>query len=156
MSHLDSVDSPDAAACITGTSRYPVYYEDTDFSGYVYHANYLKFFERAREDLIGLDYLHELYEQGRHYVVSRVELAFIKPGRHGDLIEVRTRMEITTGPACIVEQEAVRLAKEPNEPATTLVKAKIKLVAVNNQGAPTRMPAEVLEHLRQRVGSPSP
>src|SRR4051812_11320675 len=92
-------------AWLSGSVRYPVYYEDTDFSGFVYHANYLKFFERGREELVGRDYVRALYERGLHYVVARMELAFHQPARHGDVIEIRTRMRLSESPIVLVEQE---------------------------------------------------
>jgi acyl-CoA thioester hydrolase len=54
-----------------------VYYEDTDHSGVVYHANYLKFFERAREDIIGISKLSDMWhEQGIGFAVYKVNLGF--------------------------------------------------------------------------------
>ena len=67
--------------------RFPVsiYYEDTDFSGLVYHANYLKYCERAREHLLGRDRLVRMWsETGMGFVVYRAELQFREPARFGD------------------------------------------------------------------------
>ncbi len=75
-----------------------VYYEDTDFSGIVYHANYLKFMERARSDhlrLIGV-VQGELFGEalaeapGFAFVVRSMELQFVKPARIDDVLEVHT------------------------------------------------------------------
>ena len=52
----------------------PIYYEDTDFTGYVYHANYLKFFERAREEGLGRRFLKKLYKMGKHFVVKSINI----------------------------------------------------------------------------------
>ena len=68
------------------TSRFdggPVYYEDTDFSGFVYHANYLKFCERAREHLIGIDKIRQSFERGLHFVVHELNITYKKPLSHG-------------------------------------------------------------------------
>lgn len=127
---------------LTGVVRFPVYYEDTDFSGFVYHANYLKYFERAREELVGLDYVRQLYERGIHYVVARMELSFHAPARHGDLVEIATKMRISASPIGLVEQVASR-------GAVKLVSATIKLVAVDRTGEATRVPDDVLEHYRR-------
>ena len=59
-----------------------VYYEDTDHSGVVYHANYLKYFERAREHLLGVDELVALWnEQGVGFVVYRADITYKKGAR---------------------------------------------------------------------------
>jgi acyl-CoA thioester hydrolase len=136
---------------LTGLARYPVYYEDTDFSGYVYHANFLKYFERGREDLVGLAFVRELYERGIHYVVARMELAFHAPARHGDIIEIVTRMRLSSSPIGIVEQEA-RLASSDKSP-TKLVTAKIKLACVDKSGEAMRVPDDVVAHFRGLTSS---
>ncbi len=68
-----------------------VYYEDTDHSGVVYHANYLKFFDRAREDIIGMDTLAEMWH--RHQVgfaVYKTAMGFHEGAVFGDLLTIRT------------------------------------------------------------------
>lgn len=71
-----------------------VYYEDTDHSGVVYHANYLKFFERAREDLIGVKTLVEMWnEHGIGFAVYKADLGFHEGAVFGDLLEIKTRCE---------------------------------------------------------------
>jgi acyl-CoA thioester hydrolase len=68
-----------------------VYYEDTDFSGLVYHANYLKFCERAREHMIGIPLLVELYrDKGIGFVVYRAEITYKDAAAYGDELEVRS------------------------------------------------------------------
>ena len=71
--------------------RLLVYYEDTDFTGAVYHSNYLKFFERAREHMIGIDRLARLHkEDGVGFVVYRAELKYRAPAFHSDELEIRS------------------------------------------------------------------
>ena len=71
-----------------------VYYEDTDHSGVVYHANYLKFFERAREDIIGIENLTRMWQdQGIGFAVYKAELRFQDGAVFGDRLEIRTRWE---------------------------------------------------------------
>ena len=68
-----------------------VYYEDTDHSGVVYHANYLKFFERAREDLIGIQTLASMWHQdGVGFAVYKATLGYHEGAVFGDLLEIRT------------------------------------------------------------------
>jgi len=68
-----------------------VYYEDTDHSGVVYHANYLKFFERAREDIIGISKLADMWNQhGIGFAVYKVSLGFHDGAVFGDLLDIKT------------------------------------------------------------------
>ncbi len=144
------------APWLTGTVRYPVYYEDTDFSGYVYHANYLKYFERGREELVGLDHVRSLYERGVHYVVARMELKFHAPASHGDLIEIATRMRISASPIGVVEQTASRIDRTGTKAPVKLVSATIKLVSVDKGGETIPVPADVVDYyLRKCAESPA-
>ena len=80
---------------LVGSHDIFIYYEDTDLSGFVYHSNYLKFFERAREHLIGVSFLRELYtQQGLHFVVSKAQLEYKSPARHGDIVRIEFECHI--------------------------------------------------------------
>ena len=71
-----------------------VYYEDTDHSGVVYHANYLKYFERAREDIIGVQELSRLWhEDGVGFAVYKADVAYNDGAVFGDLLDIRTQWE---------------------------------------------------------------
>ncbi len=75
------------------THHFPVrvYYEDTDHSGVVYHANYLKFFERAREDIIGFDTLAGMWhEHGIGFAVYKADIAYHDGAVFGDMLDIRT------------------------------------------------------------------
>lgn len=72
------------------THSIQVYYEDTDLSGVVYHANYLKYFERAREHSIGAQNLVALLERNIGFVVHKVSLTFKEGARLGDILEIRS------------------------------------------------------------------
>ena len=68
-----------------------VYYEDTDCVGIVYHSNYLKYFERAREKILGQEALVDLFDSsGRSFVVVKVKVGYKKAARYGDELIVRT------------------------------------------------------------------
>ncbi len=71
-----------------------VYYEDTDAGGVVYHANYLKFFERARTEMLRAVGVHQqsLLEQGIGFVVRHMEIDFLKGAKLDDHLEVVTRV----------------------------------------------------------------
>lgn len=68
-----------------------VYYEDTDHSGVVYHANYLKYFERAREHVIGTRELSRLWhEEGIGFAVYRIEIGYFDGAVFGDTLDIRS------------------------------------------------------------------
>ena len=71
--------------------KFRIYYEDTDAAGIVYHANYIKFCERARSEMFFTSRLKPFNESG-YFVISEICAKFIKPAKLGDLIEVRTKI----------------------------------------------------------------
>ena len=108
---------PDIAGRIEGRVHVlpiRVYYEDTDFSGFVYHANYLKFCERGRSDflrLIGIHH-HELHWSDSRgsmgFVVRHMVCDFKKPARIDDLLEVETRLTGLSGARLKIDQRVMR------------------------------------------------
>lgn len=70
-----------------------VYYEDTDVGGVVYHSNYLNFCERARSELFFSQGKSPILEGG-HFVASSLEAKFAKPAKFGDLLEVKTELDV--------------------------------------------------------------
>ncbi|MEC9368013.1 MAG: tol-pal system-associated acyl-CoA thioesterase [Pseudomonadota bacterium] len=139
---------PDIAGRIEGdTHRLPVrvYYEDTDFSGLVYHANYLKFCERARSDfvrLLGIHHRELISAEGGNepaaFVVRHMEIDFLKPARIDDLLEVVTRCVETGGATLTLVQEVTR-------EGAVLVRIRVKVVLVSQSGKPRRLGALVRE-----------
>lgn len=116
-----------------------VYYEDTDFAGIVYYANYLKFIERARTEWVrdlGIDQTRLKQEAGIVFAVRRVEADYLSPARFDDVLTVETLAKTTTG-AQIVLSQNVRRAKTP------LFAATVTLVALTESGRPARLPANV-------------
>src|ERR1700722_14124033 len=93
-----------------------VYYEDTDFTGIVYHANYLRYMERGRTNylrLIGADHcaLFEATEKeapGFAFVVRSMTLDFLKPARMDDVLEILTEPEEVKGASTTVRQRVMR------------------------------------------------
>ncbi len=91
--------------------RYPVqvFYEDTDFSGVVYHANYLRYFERAREMVIGPDELVRLWrEQGLGFAVYKAEVTYHEGAEFGDILEIRSTYSRESDYRLIWDQSAWR------------------------------------------------
>lgn len=118
-----------------------VWYEDTDLSGLVYHANYLKFIERARSEWVrglGLDQA-AMRAEGRVFVVVRIEADYLSPARYGDLLEVATEVE-EVRPARMMLRQIVR------RDGADLFAARVTLALLGPDGRPGRLP----EMLRPR------
>jgi acyl-CoA thioester hydrolase len=132
---------PDLAGRIEGDTHVlpvRVYFEDTDFAGLVYHANFLKFCERGRSDLIRLLGVHHQAlanpEQGEPsvFVVRRIEIDYLRPARLDDVLEVVTRC-VEIGGASLTLLQEVRRGE------TLIVRAKVVVVLVSSSGKPQRL-----------------
>lgn len=123
-----------------------VYYEDTDFSGVVYHASYLRFMERGRSDFLRLCGIHhselDAGQAGERlaFAVRHMDIDFLKPARIDDVLEVRTRCAEARGARLVLEQE-VRRGDE------VLIAARVTAAVINAQGRPRRLPAELAAKL---------
>lgn len=117
-----------------------VYYEDTDHSGLVYHANYLKYAERAREHYLGREILIRLLEeQGVGFVVYRAEMTFKEGARFGDELEVRTTVRRESDFRLLFKQPVFRRGG-----TVPLVEIDIHLVAVDRAHKLVRLPKEAV------------
>lgn len=130
--------------------RQRVYYEDTDFSGIVYHARYLHFFERGRTDYLrclGVEQrrLHDFDEEGLAFAVHHMDLKFIRPARMDDILLITTRTARVTGARMVLEQ-----AIYAND--TLLTTATVTVVVINKAGRARRMPDELAEMLSAGAG----
>lgn len=115
-----------------------VYYEDTDMGGVVYYANYLKFIERARSEIVeelGVDQ-NAMKADDLVFVVTRVVADYLAPARLGDGLEVITTHQATS-PARWVFQQNVQCGD------TMLFKAEVTAVCMTTAGRPVRLPAEL-------------
>ncbi|MDE4190650.1 tol-pal system-associated acyl-CoA thioesterase [Phaeobacter gallaeciensis] len=123
------------------THEFPVqvYYEDTDMGGIVYHANYLRYIERARSDWVrklGNDQ-NAMRDAGLIWVVQRIEADYLAPAKFEDELVVETEVEKLTG-ARLTMRQLVRRGDTP------LFKAVVTAVCVTAaDGRPTRLPAEI-------------
>ncbi len=114
-----------------------VYYEDTDFSGAVYHANYLKFCERARSDCLRLlGIRHGELHGTANFVVRRMLCDFLKPAMIDNLLEVETRFVEFSGARMELEQRVLRGGEK-------LFAAQVTVALVDGQGRPKRLPPEM-------------
>lgn len=119
-----------------------VYYEDTDFSGRVYHASYARFFERGRTEWlrqIGIRHL-ELARAQTAFAVKRLAIEFRAPAFIDDALEIETFVAALTGPILRFHQSALRGEH-------LLVAGKADVVAISNNRA-IRPPRELVEKLR--------
>jgi len=144
---------PDLAGRIEGETHVlpvRVYFEDTDCAGVVYHANFLKFCERARSDfirLLGIEHQGLANpEQGEPsvFVVRRVEIDYLKPGRMDDVLEIITTCA-EIGTASLVLKQDVR------RDGTLIVSARVSVVLVSRAGKPQRLGALVRGALQRFV-----
>jgi acyl-CoA thioester hydrolase len=128
-----------------------VYYEDTDFSGIVYHANYLRFMERGRTNhrrLMGAEQ-HALFEQaqsempGFAFVVRSMQIDFLRPARMDDVLDVVTWPVAVRGASIVLAQE-VRRGHD------VLVKAEVR-VAFISEGRAQPIPKSLRTLLKADV-----
>jgi acyl-CoA thioester hydrolase len=118
-----------------------IYYEDTDAGGVVYHANYLRFFERARTDmlaLLGADIGQALGAGEGGYVVSDAHLQYRLPAKLGDALIVVSRMNELRSASCIVHQRVMRDGQ-------LIVEGRLTVAFVGADGRPRRQPAAWIE-----------
>jgi acyl-CoA thioester hydrolase len=116
-----------------------VYYEDTDAGGIVYHANYLKFAERARSEWVralGLDQRRLREERGLIIVVRRMEVDFLRPALYDDLLEVTTTLRTLGGARIELDQVVLRDGE-------ALFAAAVTLVCVGADGRAARLPDDL-------------
>ncbi len=133
---------PDISGRIAGDEHIlpvRVYFEDTDFSGAVYHANYLKFCERGRSEwlrLIGVHH-HALFGDGggsaSAFVVRRMACEFLKPASIDDLLEVHTRLAAAGGARLELDQRILK-------GETIVFEAKVTVALAGPDGRPRRLP----------------
>lgn len=119
-----------------------VYYEDTDFSGAVYHANYLKFCERGRSDclrLLGVHH-HELFAEGHGFVVRHMECDFRAPAQIDDELKVETRFIEARGARILIDQRVLRGEER-------LFDATVTVALTNQAGRPLRLPSWLMDKL---------
>ncbi len=119
-----------------------VYYEDTDMAGIVYYANYLRYIERARSEIVeelGLDQ-RAMRADGIVFVVTRVEADYVASARLGDRLTVVSRHWAEGRIRWVFEQQVLHGEK-------LIFKALVTAVCANTEGKPVRLPADLREKL---------
>jgi len=121
-----------------------IYYEDTDFSGVVYHAAYLRFFERGRTEALRASGIHhsEMLKRAEPlaFAVRKMTTEWIVPARIDDLLDVRTAFEEIRGARMFLKQEIWR-------GETLLARADVEAACMNLGGKPRRLPADLAQRL---------
>jgi len=121
-----------------------VYFEDTDAYGIVYYANYLKFMERARSDMIravGVDQAAELGASGSAYAVIEVGIRYRKPARLGDDLLVVSRVEQVRASSVDIHQRVMRGPE-------LLTDAKVTAAFLDGHGRPRRQPKDWVDKFK--------
>ncbi|NDW04261.1 tol-pal system-associated acyl-CoA thioesterase [Jiella pacifica] len=128
-----------------------IYFEDTDFSGVVYHARYLHFLERGRSDFLRLKGIgHRQLAAGEFgapmaFAVRRMEIDFLRPARIDDVVSVKTRTRQLGGARILLDQKILRGEE-------LLLEANVKVAVISPDGKPMRMPERVLDVLAPQSG----
>lgn len=124
-----------------------VYYEDTDFTGIVYHGAYVRFFERGRSDflrLAGVQHANMQADGSGHsiaFAVRAMTIDFLKTATIDDELEVLTRLAELKGARIILEQEIRR-------GGDILVTARVTVAVITGEGRPTRLPEDLVDRLK--------
>ncbi len=126
-----------------------VYYEDTDFSGLVYHSNYLKYCERARSDwlrVVGVDQ-NAMAASGQYFVIRRMDCEFERAAKFDDILMVESGAKDIKGARFIMSQRVMRGSE-------LVFTAEVTAVIVDGKGRPQRIAADMAEkfHLAAKTG----
>ncbi|QYU70170.1 YbgC/FadM family acyl-CoA thioesterase [Leptolyngbya sp. 15MV] len=117
-----------------------VYYEDTDLSGVTYHANYLRWFERARSDLLrllGIDQRAAIEAGEGAYAVADLAIRYLRPAKLDDDVIIETRCTEMRAASCRMHQRAFRSSEGKQE---LLTEARLRVGFVAPDGRPARQP----------------
>lgn len=127
-----------------------VYYEDTDAGGIVYYANYLKFAERARTELLrqtGRQQFDLLREQGIGFTVRSCQAEYLAPARLDDILQVRSTVTEVLG-------ASMRLSQRIWRDDRLLCDLQFRIAVMNRQGRPVRIPKDIRKALDPRIALP--
>ena len=145
-SHLDT---PYRGGFVGNEHRFAltVYFEDTDTAGVVYYANYLKFMERARSDMlraVGIDQQEMLSGDGSAYYVAHVDIRYRKPARLGDELRVVSSVEQVRASSVRIQQRVMRGDE-------LLADASVTAAFLDREARPRRQPKEWVEKFSKLV-----
>jgi acyl-CoA thioester hydrolase len=122
-----------------------VYYEDTDFSGVVYHARYLHFLERGRSDFLrclGVEQAEMAVDGEKSaFVVRHMEIDFLASARMDDILTILTRTETAAGARMVLRQTILT-------ESARLMEATVTIALINAMNRPRRLPADLQQKMR--------
>ena len=143
-------DRPGEGRFVDGEHRFPlrVYFEDTDLSGVVYHANYLRFLERARSDMLrlaGVDQRATFEAGGGAYAVADLRIRFARPARLDDVILILSRVRDVRAAGVVIHQRVMR-------GEAMLAEAEVTAALVGPGGRPRRQPPDWIDAFHKLTG----
>ena len=127
---------------------FKIYYEDTDSGGVVYYANYLKFIERARTEMInelGFTLTKLLNDYDRLFLVKKIECDYIESCKLEDTLNVQSKVLVLKNASFVLEQNLLKQNK-------IIFRSKIVMVCVNSQGVPSKIPNELHSLMKNKDG----
>jgi acyl-CoA thioester hydrolase len=141
-----SLDTPYRGGFIGSEHRFAltVYFEDTDTAGVVYYANYLKFMERARSDMlraVGIDQQAMLQGDGSAYFVVEVDIKYRRPARLGDDLQIVSNVERVRASSVDIHQRVMRGEE-------LLTDARVTAAFLDGAGRPRRQPKDWVEKFK--------
>jgi acyl-CoA thioester hydrolase len=145
----NSLETPYRGGFVGNEHRFAltVYFEDTDAYGIVYYANYLKFMERARSDMIralGVDQGAELGRSGSAYAVVEVDIKYHRPARLGEDLQIISKVDQVRASSVHIQQRVMRGPE-------LLTDARVTAAYLDGDGRPRRQPREWVEKFSQIV-----
>jgi acyl-CoA thioester hydrolase len=149
MNEVSKARPAASAPMATHRQAIRVYFEDTDAAGIVYYANYLKFAERARTDMLrdlGVSHAEMMKRDGLVLVVRRCEIDYLKPAKLDDLLTVETEAAKLGGASVDLRQRVLRDGE-------VLADLKVLVVCIGPDGRPHRIPDYVREVLPRMTQS---
>jgi acyl-CoA thioester hydrolase len=143
---------PASGFFVAGEHLFPVrvFYEDTDLSGVVYHANYLRYMERARSDVLRVSGIDQRAAQESglgHYAVADLQIRYRAPARLDDALLVRSRVTGLSAVRCVIAQSVWR-------DETLLSDGNVTVAFLDPAGRPRRQPADWMDRLAQTRSTP--
>jgi acyl-CoA thioester hydrolase len=126
-----------------------VYWEDTDAGGIVYYANYLKFTERARTDMLrglGINQQRMLVEEAANFVVRSCEIEYFRPARMDDRLRVLTTLTQLRGASLHMQQDV-------HNRSDILVTTKVRVACIGGDGKPQRLSSAINDKFNAILGS---
>jgi len=148
---MSSDKQPPSGRFEGGTHFLPVrvYYEDTDFTGAVYHANFLRFMERGRSESLraaGIDHVSLAQRpEPLAFAVRSINISFLRPARIDDALMVQTSYEQVAGARITAKQQVLRGEE-------LLAEASVEIACISLEGKPRRLPGDIAAALRKAAG----